>query len=180
MQTSNRPLRLHHHAAVVRDLAATREFYTELLGLEHVATWCERTADGHDFCHAFFELEDRSCLAFFQFAEDEQYQAQKKPEGTSTYHHVALLADEACQQEMARRVEAAGQESIVIDHGYCRSLYVRDPDGHVVEVTVDEPGAVRDAASHRHTAESELKRWLDGDHRDNNTYRKEAPEVTGR
>jgi catechol 2,3-dioxygenase-like lactoylglutathione lyase family enzyme len=172
---SNRPLRLHHNAAVVKDLAATREFYEEKLALPLVATWCERTKDDHDFCHAFFELQDRSCLAFFQFAEPDQYEALKKPAGISDYNHIALAVDEGYQGRVERSLKASGQSVIVINHGYCRSLYVHDPDGHLVELTVDDPDAVRNAPTHRAAAHDELNRWLAGDHRENNIYRKNIP-----
>ena len=35
------PLRLHHHAFVTTDQAATRTFYEDIIGLPLIATWTE-------------------------------------------------------------------------------------------------------------------------------------------
>ena len=77
---------------------------------------------------------------------------------------------------MASRLAAAGYKepaTYILEHGYCRSLYVEDPSGMLVELTADTPSAVDPAfvASKKATAHSELARWLAGDHSSNNTYR---------
>jgi catechol-2,3-dioxygenase len=59
----------------------------------------------------------------------------------------------------------------VLEHGYCRSLYAEDPDGMIVEFTVDHPDVEKINATRRETAHADLKRWLGGDHTSNNTYR---------
>jgi glyoxylase I family protein len=59
----------------------------------------------------------------------------------------------------------------VLEHGYCRSLYAVDPDGMIVEFTVDHPDVEKINSTRRADAHSELKRWLAGDHRSNNMYR---------
>jgi catechol-2,3-dioxygenase len=61
----------------------------------------------------------------------------------------------------------------VVDHGYCTSLYLWDPDGLLLELTVDEPSAVADAPEHRARAHAELARWRAGDRRSNNRYRRD-------
>ena len=73
------PLRLHHHAYVVKDHEANRRFIEDLLGIPLVATWCEKshnseTGEEIEFCHAFFGLADGSALAFFGFADPKMYQ----------------------------------------------------------------------------------------------------------
>jgi hypothetical protein len=59
----------------------------------------------------------------------------------------------------------------VLEHGYCRSLYATDPDGMIVEFTVDRADVEQIAAARKKDAHAELKRWLAGDHHSNNTYR---------
>ncbi len=59
----------------------------------------------------------------------------------------------------------------MLEHGYCRSVYVTDPDGMILEFTFDNPEAVEVSERRRVRARSELKRWLAGDHTSNNTYR---------
>lgn len=165
----SRPGRLHHHAFVVADQERTRQFYEDVVGLPLVDTWCEH--DGTTaFCHTFYELGDGSALAFFQFA-DPAVQAANATPSTSVYDHVALHATPEVQAAIAARAEAAGEPTLQIDHGYCTSLYLSDPDGLVIEVTVDLPAAAAAAPKRRERAHAELARWLSGDHTENNTYR---------
>jgi catechol 2,3-dioxygenase-like lactoylglutathione lyase family enzyme len=172
-----RPDRLHHHAFVVRDQEATRRFYEDVVGLPLVATWCEREDFGEGpraYCHTFFELADGGCLAFFQFADaamTEQHAPAKPP---SVFDHVALNATQALADAVQQRAEREGVASLWIDHGYCRSLYLRDPDGLVIELTVDAPRALAEAPAHRASARAHLARWLAGDHTPNNELRPEG------
>ena len=166
---SSRPSGLHHHAFVVADQERTRAFYEDVVGLPLVATWTE-VDPSSDFCHTFFELGDGSCLAFFQFASPEVQAANTTP-SPSVYDHVALAATHEVQQAIEARAQAADVPTMTIDHGYCTSLYLSDPDGLLVEVTVDNPDAVATAPERRAAAHAELARWLAGDRRDNNVYR---------
>ncbi len=168
-----RPSRLHHHAYVSADLEATRAFYEDVVGLPLVATWAEAGGAGSsDYCHAFFELADGSALAFFQFA-DGDFQASVTPPPPSPYDHVALAATTEVQDAVRRRADDAGVGHLTIDHGYCTSLYLSDPDGLIIELTVDLPAAVTGeaVAERRRTAHDALAAWLSGDHADNNPFR---------
>jgi catechol 2,3-dioxygenase-like lactoylglutathione lyase family enzyme len=165
-----RPTRLHHHAFVVADQEATRRFYEDVIGLPLVATWCEVDDAAGAYCHTFYELADGSCLAFFQFA-DPAVQAANATPSTSVYDHVALAVTASVQADVRGRADARGVGHLTIDHGYCVSLYVPDPDGLIVELTVDAEPALAGASARRDTARAELARWLAGDHTDNNTYR---------
>jgi glyoxylase I family protein len=171
------PSRLHHTAYVSRDLEATRKFYEEVIGLPLLATWCERDmlfGAERTYAHCFFGLGDGGALAFFQFAEkgDQEQFGPKMP--FTPFHHIALNVDKETQTGIEQRLKAAGYkepESFVLEHGYCRSVYVTDPNGMIVEFTLDHPDVVninRNALGKAHT---ELKRWLGGDHTSNNTYR---------
>jgi catechol 2,3-dioxygenase-like lactoylglutathione lyase family enzyme len=171
------PTRLHHTAYVTRDHEANRRFYEELIGLPLVATWCEADelfGAERVYCHTFYGLGDGSALAFFQFAkpEDQEQFGPAMPE--TPFTHIALACEEATQQGIARRLADAGYEepqTFVLEHGYCRSLYVRDPNGMLLEFTVDHPDAERINAARQSDAHDELARWLNGDHTSNNTYR---------
>jgi catechol 2,3-dioxygenase-like lactoylglutathione lyase family enzyme len=171
---SKLPMRLHHNAYVARDLAATRTFYEDVLGMPLVATWAEvgDFGDGPaEYCHAFFGLADGSALAFFQFDGDPE---ALRPHRQSAFVHVALAVDEATQDELAARLRAAGIEPAIIDHGYCRSLYVSDPNGMLLEFTLDPPEADEISATRRARAREDLDRWLGGDHTPNNDWRAEV------
>ena len=173
----SRPSRLHHTAYVTRDLEATRKFYEEVIGLPLVATWCESDVlfgAERVYCHLFFELADGSALAFFKFAkaEDEELFGPKMP--PSPFHHIALNVDKETQDGVERRLAAAGYQApatYVLEHGYCRSVYVTDPNGLIVEFTLDRPDADRIGKIRRETAHADLKRWMAGDYTSNNTFR---------
>jgi catechol-2,3-dioxygenase len=58
-----------------------------------------------------------------------------------------------------------------IDHGYCASLYVTDPNGLNLEFTVDHPEADKIAAKRTASAHDDLRKWLAGDRSTNNEWR---------
>lgn len=173
------PSRLHHTAYVVADLERTRHFYEDILGLPLVATWCEADelfGAERVYCHCFFELADGSALAFFQFAEKRDQELFGPALAPSPFRHIALNVDAETQAELEARIAAAGlkaPDTYVLEHGYCRSLYVNDPDGMIVEFTHDAPAALaaEQVAEKRRTARAELARWLGGDRTSNNTFR---------
>ena len=73
-----------------------------------------------------------------------------------------------------KRLIAAGYkapDTYVLEHGYCRSVYVNDPNGLILEFTLDHPEADKISRVRRANAHPDLKRWLAGDHTTNNTYR---------
>jgi glyoxylase I family protein len=186
MRTStNLPARLHHNAYVTADMEATRHFYEDLIGLPLVATWCEADelfGKERVYCHCFFGLADDSALAFFQFAnpEDQSLFGPKMP--ASPFHHVALSVDARTQDQVKQRLEAAGYQEpglYVLEHGYCKSLYATDPNGMILELTVDNPEAAQGASHRRATAHADLKRWLAGDRSSNNTFRAGVPHSIG-
>ena len=59
----------------------------------------------------------------------------------------------------------------MLEHGYCRSFYTHDPNGLLIEFTVDASDADEIAADRAADAHETLRRWLAGDHTSNNNYR---------
>src|SRR5262245_60692264 len=175
--THKLPSRLHHTAYVSKDLEATRKFYEDVIGLPLMAAWCE--ADElfgalRTYCHLFFGLGDGSALAFFKFVSPEDQQLFGPPMPPTPFHHIALKVEADVQQQIEQRLRAAGYDApqiYVLEHGYCRSLYATDPDGMIVEFTVDHPEVAAINAARRADAHAALARWLGGDHTSNNTYR---------
>jgi catechol 2,3-dioxygenase-like lactoylglutathione lyase family enzyme len=169
--------RLHHNAYVTRDQEATRHFYEDLIGLPLVATWCEADelfGAERVYCHTFFGLADGSALAFFQFAKPEDQELFGPAMPDTPFTHIALKVERSTQDEVAARLAGAGYEepaTFVLEHGYCRSLYVRDPNGLLLELTADHPDADAISATRRSSAREDLARWLAGDHTSNTTYR---------
>jgi glyoxylase I family protein len=168
------PTRMHHHAFVVADQEQTRHFYEDIIGLPLRATWIESEHFNGEtlvFSHTFYGLADGSALAFFNFA-DKAIQARMHtgPQKNLCYH-IALSVDAETQQQIVDRCNAADIKSYVIDHGYCKSLYVTDPDGLQVEFTVDAANVDEINAYQQSIARKSLQAWMSGDTRPNNNVR---------
>ena len=169
--------RLHHTAYVTKDQEATRAFYEDVLGFPLLATWSE--ADElfgavRVYCHTFFGLADGSALAFFQFADEADQELFDPALAPSPFRHIAMKVDADGQAEIERRLTDAKwkpDQTYVLEHGYCRSLYTEDPNGMLLEFTLDVPAAADIAELRSADAHETLRRWLAGDHTSNNTYR---------
>lgn len=168
------PERLHHNAYVAKDLEKTRAFYEDVIGMPLMATWCEKTelfGKERTYCHCFFGLEDGSALAFFQFADADD-QKEFGPElPISGFRHIALNCKQEQQDALLQKLKDIGYDQdkyYFLEHGYCHSLYVLDPDNLIVEFCVDHPDVEKINADVLPKAHSELKRWLAGDHTPNN------------
>lgn len=149
------------------------------MGLPLVATWCESDelfGELRTYCHCFFGLPDGSALAFFQFAKPRDQDLFGPDLAPSPFRHIALNVDPETQRGVSERLAAAGYrepQTYVLEHGYCRSLYVEDPSGMILELTCDAPEAVLPelVEAKRASARADLDRWLAGDHTSNNTFR---------
>jgi glyoxylase I family protein len=154
------PRRLHHNAFVVKDQEATRHFYEDILGLPLKAMWietAEHKGDKLEYSHAFYGLADGGALAFFNFADPAIQKKYYVGPTNNLFQHIAFECDAATQTAIRERCAQAGIPSRDIEHGYCQSLYVTDPDGLIVEFTVDP--------------HESMKRWQSGDRRPNNLMR---------
>jgi glyoxylase I family protein len=121
----------------------------------------------------------RSALAFFSFATAEDQPEFGPDLAPSPLRHIALNIDGPTQAELDKRIAVAcivEPQTYILEHGYCRSVKVNDPDGMIVEFTRDAHSAEQINAARRKDAQSELKRWLAGDHTPNNDVRHFADE----
>lgn len=142
--TTSRPA-LSHVAFACRDLDATHRFYTEVIGLRLIHTDVSRFDKGW-FRHVFFDLGDGSALAFFDLHGVGE--PDPVPSAISTdlglplwVNHVALRVDEAGRDEIVARLEATGGKALgTVDHHWMTSTYLLDPNGILVELSIDEPG----------------------------------------
>ena len=168
--------RLHHNAYVTTDMEAIRKFYEEIIGMPLISTWCEQTmlfGKERTYMHCFFDIGGGECLAFFQFADEDDHKEFGPELAPSGFRHLAMKVEsKEVQQAIHDRLEAAGYkepEMYTLEHGYCNSLYVYDPSGLLIEFVVDHPDVEKINAEQKIKAHDELKRWLDGDHTPNNT-----------
>lgn len=150
---------LHHSAYRCRDSEATRRFYEDFLGLELAgALEIGQTKTGRStrVLHTFYRLGDGSFLAFFE-APDLAFEF--KPQHDFDLH-IALEVDRATLDAMHAKGLARGVETRGIsDHGFIDSIYFRDPDGYVVELTCKRTGHDRAMDPAHNGARAILERW---------------------
>ena len=150
---------LHHNAYRCRDSEETRAFYEDFLGLPLVHTLeITETKTGRttQALHTFYRMDDGSCLAFFE-APDMPFQFKEQHDYDL---HIALEVTQDDLKAMFAKGQAAGIETRGIsDHGFIDSIYFRDPNGYVIELTAKRPN--HDAAMDpvRNGAREKLERW---------------------
>jgi catechol 2,3-dioxygenase-like lactoylglutathione lyase family enzyme len=150
---------LHHNAYRCRDSEETRRFYEDFLELPLVNAFeIHETKTGREVrvLHSFYAMEDGSCLAFFE--------APDQPFEFKTQHdydlHIAVEVSRADLERMLAKGRAAGMEVRgVADHGFIDSIYFRDPNGYVIELTAKRPDHDAQLDETRRTARSRLDAW---------------------
>jgi catechol 2,3-dioxygenase-like lactoylglutathione lyase family enzyme len=148
---------LHHNAWRCSDSERTRRFYEDFLGLPLASALpIRQTKTGREesALHTFFRLGDGSFLAFFE--------VPGMPFDFKARHdfdlHIALEVQPEVLRPMVERARQAGIEVRgPSDHGFIDSIYLRDPDGYVVELCARRPGA--DDGSDEVEARRVLNRW---------------------
>jgi len=151
--------KLHHNAYRCRDSEETRRFYEEFLGLPLSGTlWIKETKSGRktDTLHTFYRLDDGSYLAFFE-APDMSFDFKTQHDYDL---HIALEVEPGVLEPMLAKGKAAGIESRgVIDHGFIHSIYFRDPNGYVIELTAKTPSHAREMDPAVNGARARLDEW---------------------
>jgi catechol 2,3-dioxygenase-like lactoylglutathione lyase family enzyme len=150
---------LHHNAYRCRDSEETRRFYEGFLGLPLCHTLeIKESKSGRktDTLHTFYRLDDGSCLAFFE-APDMPFEF--KPQHDYDLH-IALEVEPQVLEPMMAKGKAAGIETRgVSDHGFIHSIYFRDPNGYVIELTAKVPGRENAMDPTTNAAREKLERW---------------------
>ena len=135
---------LHHITLVSADIERSIAFYRDVLGLGIVRD--APSDDDPDTRHVWFGAVDGTPGRLLSVMEYPQLPAGAVGPGST--HHFAL-AVETAEELDAWHGYLVGQDvpcSEIFDRGGFRSLYVHDPDGHVVEIATrllgsDEPAA---------------------------------------
>jgi catechol-2,3-dioxygenase len=111
-----------------------------------------RTGRQANVLHTFYEMGDGSYLAFFE-APEQPFEFKQQHDFDL---HIALEVDRRMLDEMFARGKAAGIETRgVSDHGFIDSIYFRDPNGYVIELTA------KTAEDHEDLDPSRARRLLD-------------------
>ncbi|HEX6298587.1 MAG TPA: VOC family protein [Burkholderiales bacterium] len=150
---------LHHNAYRCRDSEETRRFYEDFLGLRLACTLeINETMTGRktSTLHTFYEMGDGSYLAFFE-APDMAFDFKRQHDYDL---HIALEVDEQQLEPMMAKGRARGIETRgVSDHGFIHSIYFRDPNGYVIELTAKTPSHAEATDPARNAAHAKLERW---------------------
>jgi catechol 2,3-dioxygenase-like lactoylglutathione lyase family enzyme len=150
---------LHHNAYRCRDSEETRKFYEDFLGLPLVNAFeinTTKTGRRTSVLHSFYAMGDGSCLAFFE--------APAQPFEFKEQHdfdlHIALEIPHEDLLSWKAKGEAAGMTVRgVADHGMIDSIYFRDPNGYVIELTGKREGHDEQMDPAKNGAREQLARW---------------------
>ncbi len=150
---------LHHNAYRCRDSEETRRFYEGFLGLKLAGTLeIAESKSGRktDTLHTFYRLDDGSFLAFFE-APDRKFKFKNQHDYDL---HIALEVSPADLRKMFAKGKAAGMETRgVSDHGFIDSIYFRDPNGYVIELTAKHPDHDEAMNPAKNKARRKLDAW---------------------
>ena len=148
LRLSNRPCRrgiltsmaFHHVALASKDLEATHQFYTEVMGFTLVKTVIGPVPGSDGWSkHIFFDTGSEGMIAFWGI-HDRQW-----PNGYPTnlnetaglpgwVNHFAYNAPTREDLDNHRITWTNhGHTVIEVDHEFCVSIYTSDPDGNTVE-----------------------------------------------
>ena len=141
---------LHHVGLIARDLARTADFYARVLGLREVG-------DGPAPVAAVGRAAELGEAPARWFGDDaarpgslvavvERPDAPQGAPGIGGSHHFALcVPDRDALLRWKRRLLDEGYAvNGVLDRHYFQSIYVKDPDGTIVELATRGPGWTRD------------------------------------
>lgn len=150
---------LHHNAYRCRDSEETRAFYEDFLGLPLSGSLViNETKSGRatKVLHTFYRMDDGSFLAFFE-APDMPFEFKAQHDFDL---HIALEVTPAAREAMFAKGKSLGMEVRgVSDHGFIDSIYFRDPNGYVVELTSKRPNHDAAMDPQRNQARQILQQW---------------------
>ncbi len=153
---------LHHNAYRCRDSEETRKFYEQFLELPLAGSLeIGETKSGRktQVLHTFYQLGDGSYLAFFE-APDMPFEFKEQHDFDL---HIALEVDRATLDRKFAEGKAKGMQTRgVSDHHFIDSIYFRDPNGYVIELTCKRANhdQAMDPATNR--ARAILDQWQAG------------------
>jgi catechol-2,3-dioxygenase len=150
---------LHHNAYRCRDSEETRQFYEDFLGMPLINAFeIAETKSGRrtKVLHSFYGMRDGSALAFFEdptrpfeFKEQHDYDL-----------HIALEVEQAALPFMIEKAKEAGKDVRgIADHQFIDSIYLRDPNGYVIELTAKRPDHDMQIRQARRFAHESLEAW---------------------
>lgn len=118
---------MNHVAIFVKDMEATAEFYSSVMGMPVVRITANR--DAADSTHMNVDMGNGMTFAFFDFPHVSRLQ-RRAPEGVGGIMHIALVIDRDRREEIKKRLEQRRVKFQEIGGG----LYLKDPNGLGIEL----------------------------------------------
>ncbi len=129
---------IHHITLICESLERSTAFYRNLLGMRMVKQTVNEDDQGAR--HLFFGDEEGRPGTLITCLEYPQLEAGTV--GTGSTHHFALSV--ASEEELEGWRGYLGDQGVpcteVMDRTFFKSVYLRDPDGHIVELASVSPG----------------------------------------
>ncbi|MGB6104313.1 MAG: VOC family protein [Pusillimonas sp.] len=124
------PARTKHATLIVENLNTSIDFYTEKIGLDLIARH-----DGGSYALLGGTCGERNIAL-----------VQAQPDGAAGLHHVGMeITDEAeLDASLSRLRTEKSIEYFVIDHPVRRAIYLKDPDGLLLQLFVDRAAGNED------------------------------------
>ena len=135
-QNSPKNKGLHHIGLATHDMEKTLEFYEEVLGFRAVVCELIEPEAGGTIRHAFFDTGNGELFAFMEPNDiagmPDDFDAginRGLGIGGGMFHFAFQVDDDEeleakMKQLVAKGIEVRG----VVDHGWCKSIYFRDPN----------------------------------------------------
>ena len=133
---------IHHITLICKSLERSTAFYRNLLGMSMVKQTVNEDDQGAR--HLFFGDEHGTPGTLITCLEYPQLEPGSV--GTGSTHHFALTVESEEELEGWRGYLTAQGVSCtdVMDRTFFKSVYLRDPDGHIVELATARPGITPD------------------------------------
>lgn len=153
--------RMHHITAIGSDASRTEAFFTGALGLRTV----KRTVnfDNPDSPHLYFAASDAApgtIITYFAYPHGKMRPFRL---GAGMTHHFALQVPD--EDALVAWRDALNDMRVpttdVKDRVYFKSIYLHDPDGHVVELATAGPGWTYDETPETLGHTLQLPPWLE-------------------
>ncbi len=128
--------KLHHSAYRCQNTLDTKKFYVDFLGLEFTKAFIINTTKSKretKVLHSFYTLQDGSSIAFF---EDPNTFFDFKDQHDFDLHIAFEVSNKNLKMYIKKAKILCIETRGISDHGFIKSVYFRDPNGYVIELTV--------------------------------------------
>ena len=152
---------MHHITAMTANVERTDDFFRGVLGMSLVKK--TENFDDPGTRHWTWGSPDARPGSLVTYLEKDPARERRAHMGTGQTHHFALaVADELAQREFREKLlDAQVPVSEVLDRVYFKSIYTRDPDGHIVEIATMGPGFLVDEPYDTAGTALQLPWWLE-------------------